>query len=51
MPSARLIAAASLWHLLCFTRRGTVFGSDEWEGNVIGYGHGDLPSSLHIVST
>ena len=24
--------------LLCFTWRSTVFGSDEWEGNVIGYG-------------
>jgi hypothetical protein len=36
--------------LLCFTWRRTVFGSDEWESNVIGYGHGGLLSSLHIVS-
>ena len=28
--------------LLCFARRGTVVGSDEWESNVIGYGHGGL---------
>jgi hypothetical protein len=28
IPSARLIAAASLWHSCCFTWRGTVFGSD-----------------------
>jgi len=46
IPSARLIAAASLWHL----RRGTVVGSEEWESNVIGYGHGGLLSSLHVVS-
>jgi hypothetical protein len=25
-------------------------GSDEWESNVIGYGHGGLLSDLHIVS-
>jgi hypothetical protein len=35
--------------LLCFTWRGTVFGPDEWESNVIGDGHGGLLSSLHIV--
>ena len=29
--SARLIAAAWLWHSCCFTWRGTVFGSDERE--------------------
>src|SRR5271169_1325789 len=36
--------------LLCFTRRSTVFGADEWKSNVIGYGHGGLLSSLHMVS-
>src|ERR1700733_3296340 len=35
--------------LLCFTWRSTVFGPDEGESNVIGYGHGGLLSSLHIV--
>ena len=33
-----------------FAPAGTVFGPDEWESNVIGYGHGGLLSSLHIVS-
>ena len=36
--------------LLCFTWRGTVFCPNEWESHVIGYGHGGLLSSLHIVS-
>jgi hypothetical protein len=49
IPSARLIVAVSLWHS-CFTWRCTVFGSDERESHVIGYGHGGLLSSLHIVS-
>ena len=30
--------------LLCFTRRSTVFGADEWKSNVISYGHD--PASL-----
>jgi hypothetical protein len=34
--------------ILCFTWRGTVFGSDEWAGNAIGYGHGGLLSNLYI---
>src|ERR1700730_4466078 len=36
--------------LLCFARRGTVLGPNEWESNVIGYGHGGLLSILNIVS-
>ena len=31
--------------LLCFARRGTVIGSDEWESNVIGDGHGGLATA------
>jgi hypothetical protein len=36
--------------LPCFTWRGTVLGPDEWESNVVGYGHGGLLSSLNIVN-
>ena len=50
IPSARLIAVPSLWHSCASPGRDTVFGPDEWESNVIGYGHGGLLSSLHIVS-
>ena len=49
---AELQGAGQSWRssILCFTWRGTVFGSDEWEGNAIGYGHGGLLSSLYFVS-
>jgi hypothetical protein len=37
--------------LLCFTWRGLPsLRPNEWESHVIGYGHGGLLSSLHVVS-
>ncbi len=45
IPSAGLIAAASLWHS-CASPGAVPY---EWESNVIGYGHGGLLRSLHIV--
>ena len=50
IPSARLIAEASLWHSCASPGAVPSSVRMEWESNVIGYGHGGLPANAGAVA-